>query len=119
MPWAGGTPDGFVGENGLIEVKCPLTFKRHLRTVITRTVPDEYMPQVLGQLWLTGREWCDFVSYDPRIRKGPHGLVIVRVVKKEHQSGIENLDTLITEFHSLMMDKLEKLKVEPGENFNF
>ena len=62
LPWIGATPDRFVGEKGMIEAKCPLTFKNHLRTVINRTVPDEYFPQVLGQLWLSGRDWCDFVS---------------------------------------------------------
>ena len=113
LPWVGGTPDGLVGERGLIEAKCPLTFKNHLRTVITRTVPDEYLPQVLGHLWLSGRDWCDFVSYDPRI-EGRHSLAIVRVNRKDHPEGIANLGERITEFHDLLLDKLEKLKIKPG-----
>lgn len=119
LTWVGATPDRFVGEKGLIEAKCPLTFKNHLRTVITRAVPDEYLPQVYGQLWLSGREWCDFISYDPRIKKSPHNLAIVRVWRKEHSKGIANTEALITEFHELLLNKLEKLKVEPGQNFNF
>lgn len=117
MPWVGGTPDGFVGEKGLVEAKCPLTFKNHLRTVIKRTVPDEYLQQVLGQLWLSGREWCDFVSYDPRI-EGAHGLVIVRVKAADYQAEIEKLAGLVAEFHGLLLSELKALKVKPGINFN-
>jgi hypothetical protein len=113
LPWVGGTPDGLVGERGMIEAKCPLTFKNHLRTVITRTVPDEYLPQVLGHLWLSGRDWCDFVSYDPRI-EGRHSLAIVRVNRKDHPEGIAVLGERITEFHDLLLEKLEKLKIKPG-----
>lgn len=114
LDWCGGTPDGLVGEKGLIEVKCPLSFKNHLRTVINRVVPDEYLPQVLGHLWLSGRDWCDFVSYDPRIN-GVHRLAIIRVERAKHQTGIALLASRITEFHELLLDKLAKLKVKPGK----
>lgn len=108
----GGTPDAFCGEKGLVEVKCPLTYKNHLRTVITRTVPDEYIDQVLGQMMLSGRDWCDFVSYDPRI-KGRHGLVIVRVRRAENINRMEELAVRIIEFHELLMENLKKLACKP------
>jgi predicted phage-related endonuclease len=114
LNWVGGTPDGLVGEQGMVEAKCPFSFKNHLRTVITRTVPDEYLPQVLGHLWLSGREWCDFVSYDPRI-KGVHGLAIVRVERAKHLTGIAALAERVTEFHELLLNKLAALKVKPGK----
>lgn len=114
LDWCGGTPDGLVGEQGMIEAKCPLSFKNHLRTVINRVVPDEYLPQVLGHLWLSGREWVDFVSYDPRI-KGVHRLAIVRVWRKDHLTGIAMLAERVTEFHELLLNKLAKLKVKPGK----
>lgn len=107
----GGTPDGFVGEKGLIEAKCPFNYKNHIRTVMNKTVPDEYLPQVLGNLMLTGREWCDFVSYDPRIQ-GPQKLVIVRVRKEDFGPEIEELATLIIEFYELLTAKLKELKIK-------
>lgn len=114
LDWCGGTPDGFIGENGVLEIKCPMNFKNHLRTVINRVVPDEYLPQVLGHLWLSGREWADFVSYDPRI-KGVHRLAIVRVERKDHLTGIAAIAERVTEFHELLLNKLAKLKVKPGK----
>jgi putative phage-type endonuclease len=63
---SGASPDGFVGEAGLIEVKCPLT-ATHLDTLLGRTVPGKYLSQMQWQLAVTGRRWCDFVSYDPRL----------------------------------------------------
>lgn len=113
LEWVGGTPDGLVGERGVIEAKCPLTFKNHLRTVITRTVPDEYLPQVIGHLWLSGRDWCDFISYDPRI-EGRHRLAIIRVNRNDHHENIAALGERITEFHGLMLEKLAALNIKPG-----
>lgn len=107
----GGTPDGLVGEKGVIEAKCPYSFKNHLRTVINRTVPDEYIAQVHGQLWLSGRDWCDFVSYDPRIPKGhPARLVIVRV--ERNPMILNDLENIIGEFHDLLLQKLAALKIK-------
>lgn len=74
----GGTPDGLVGDDGCIEVKCPHNPGVHVRTLIERVVPKEYIWQCYGHLLVTGRKWCDFVSFDPRV-DGPHGLCIVRV----------------------------------------
>jgi len=118
LNWCGGTPDGIVGERGLIEAKCPLSPKNHLRTVINRVVPDEYLPQVFGHLWLSGRDWCDFVSYDPRIESS-HRLAIVRVNRIEHKISIANLADRVTEFHELLLEKLAKLKVKPGKMIQF
>jgi len=107
----GGTPDGLIGEKGVIEVKCPFTFKNHLRTVINRTVPEEYRAQVHGQIWLSGRQWCDFVSYDPRIPKGnPARLVIVRVERSPMI--LNDLSNTIGEFHDLLLQKLAALKIK-------
>lgn len=115
LPWIGGTPDAFCGSEGVLEVKCPLNFKNHLRTIITRRVPEEYQSQVLGHLWLSGRQYCNFISYDPRI-KGPHSLAIVRIDRKEHEYAIKSLAERITEFHQLLLNQLAALKVKPGKN---
>jgi hypothetical protein len=80
--WIGGTPDGLVGDDGCIEVKCPFDPQVHVNTALTRQVPVEYVWQVLGHLLVTGRDWCDFVSYDPRI-VDKAGLVVIRVDRDE------------------------------------
>lgn len=63
----GVSPDGLVGDNGLLEIKCPKTTTQ-IQRVIAGVCPTEYIAQIQGQLWVSGREWCDFVSYDPRIK---------------------------------------------------
>jgi putative phage-type endonuclease len=63
---AGASPDGLVGEDGLLELKCPLT-ATHIETLLGGTVPDKYRKQMMFQMACTGRQWCDFASYDPRM----------------------------------------------------
>lgn len=73
----GATPDGLIDHDGLVETKCPQT-TTHLDYVMAGVVPDQYKPQMLVQLACTGRSWCDFVSYDPRIKVHKRRLFIVR-----------------------------------------
>ena len=63
---AGASPDGLIGDDYTVEVKCPYNSTRHLRCFV-EGMPDEHMPQVQFQLWITGRKACRFISYDPRI----------------------------------------------------
>lgn len=65
IPFFGASPDGFV-DDGLIEIKCPTT-STHLTWVIDGEVPEEHKPQMIVQCLVTSRQWCDFVSYDPRV----------------------------------------------------
>jgi YqaJ-like recombinase protein len=62
---AGCSPDGFCGDDGLVEVKCPRS-ANHLSYLRANTVPKEHLPQLVHALWTTGRQWVDFISYDPR-----------------------------------------------------
>lgn len=63
---AGASPDGLVGADGLLEIKCPNT-ATHIDTLLSGAVPDKYRKQTLWQIACTGRQWCDFVSFDPRL----------------------------------------------------
>lgn len=63
---AGASPDGLVGDDGLVEIKCPNT-ATHIKTLMSGEAPKQYYAQMQGQMWITGRKWCDFVSYDPRL----------------------------------------------------
>lgn len=74
----GGSPDGFVDEDGVIEVKCPYNSANHIETFIERTVKKEYFYQCQGNMLFSDREWCDFISYDPRMPKDMQ-LVVIRV----------------------------------------
>lgn len=68
IDWFGATPDGLIGDEGLLEIKCPAT-STHIRYMSGGTPPPEYVPQMLAQLAVTGRKWVDFVSFDPRIER--------------------------------------------------
>ncbi|HEY2202560.1 MAG TPA: YqaJ viral recombinase family protein, partial [Solirubrobacteraceae bacterium] len=63
---AGASPDRLVELLGLVEIKCPLS-ATHIETLIGRAPPGRYLTQMQWQLAVTGRAWCDFVSYDPRL----------------------------------------------------
>lgn len=63
---AGASPDGFVGDEGLVEIKCP-TSQTAVEVLLTEEVEDAYMAQIQWQLACTGRRWCDYVVYDDRL----------------------------------------------------
>ena len=63
---AGASPDGLVGDDGLVEIKCPNT-STHIATLMADKAPSQYIPQMQWQMACTGRAWCDFVSFDPRM----------------------------------------------------
>jgi hypothetical protein len=65
LPWIGASPDGFVGEEGGVEIKCPNT-ATHIDALL-KGFPVEHIPQVQGNMWVTGRQWWDFISYDSRM----------------------------------------------------
>jgi putative phage-type endonuclease len=61
---AGASPDGLIGDDGGLEIKCP-NKATHLATLLSGKMPAEHLPQVQGAMWITGRKWWDFVSYHP------------------------------------------------------
>jgi putative phage-type endonuclease len=64
------SPDGLVGDDGLIEIKCPFP-NTHLHYILSGKLPSEYKAQVQGGLWVSGRQWTDFISFDPRVKSRP------------------------------------------------
>jgi putative phage-type endonuclease len=66
LAMAGCSPDGLVGDVGMVEIKCPNT-ATHIETLLTGTIDGKYIKQMQFQLACSGRAWCDFVSYDPRL----------------------------------------------------
>ena len=63
---AGASPDGLVGEDGLVEIKCPNT-ATHIETLLSGKIDKKYILQMHWQMICEGRKWCDFVSFDPRL----------------------------------------------------
>jgi putative phage-type endonuclease len=63
---SGASPDGLVGDDGLVEIKCQNT-ATHIDTLLGQSIPAKYETQMQWQMACTGRQWCDFVSYDPRM----------------------------------------------------
>ena len=77
--WLSCTPDGYVGEDGLCEVKCPYATKNHMGYLLDPdSLREQYYDQCQFQLMLTGRDWCDLVSYDPRWSE-PLDIAVVRI----------------------------------------
>jgi YqaJ-like viral recombinase domain len=109
---AGCSPDGLVGEDGLVEFKVPNT-TTHLEYLIADVVPEEYKPQMMWQMACTGRLWCDYVSYDPRL-PADFGLFIKRFERDEEAicQMEKEVETFIAELNQ-MCEKLLKGKSVP------
>lgn len=60
------SPDGLVSGDGLLELKCPKS-ATHIETLLVGSIPDKYLKQAQWQMACTGRHWCDWVSFDPRM----------------------------------------------------
>lgn len=91
---AGASPDGLIGETGVLEIKCPNT-ATHIETLKIQNVPKVYYWQVMGQMWITGRQFCDFVSFDPRMPENAQ-LFVKRIVRDE--SAIQDLEEAVRSF---------------------
>ena len=113
IPRSGASPDGLIGENGLVEIKVPNT-TTHLEYLLEGKVPSEYKPQMFWQMACSQRDWCDFVSYDPRLPE-EFGLFIIRLERDEKViTNMEaEVETFIAELNE-MAEKLLKLRKEAG-----
>ena len=107
---AGASPDGLVGEEGLVEIKCPTTIT-HIDTLLSITVPQQYMTQMQWQMACTDRNWCDFVSYDPRLPENMQ-MFIHRVERDDKM--IAELEGEVVKFIEEMESKIELLGANKG-----
>lgn len=102
---AGSSPDGLVDDDGLVEIKCPIT-ATHLDTLLREVVPGNYMTQMQWQMACTGRKWCDFVSFDPRLPENMQ--LFVKRVDRDKEI-IDILENEVSSFLEEMETKLDKL----------
>lgn len=103
---SGASPDGLVGLDGLVEIKCPLS-ATHIDTLLSGTVPSKYITQMQWQMACTERSWCDFVSYDPRLPETMR-VFISRVERDD--AVVKNLEDEVSAFLGEVAERVEKLK---------
>jgi putative phage-type endonuclease len=103
---SGASPDGFVGDDGLLELKCPET-KGHIEVLLSKKIPEKYCKQMQWQMSCTGRKWCDFATYDPRMPQELQ-LWIFRVMRDDKQ--IAELEKEARLFLAELDEKLAALR---------
>ena len=105
IEWFGCSPDGLVND-GLIEIKCPNS-TTHIEYLTDQKPPAKYIPQMQCQMAVTGRQWCDFVSFDPRL---PDDLQLFVVRLERDQEYIEAMEAEVKKFLSEVDEMFTKLK---------
>lgn len=102
---AGASPDGLVGDDGLVEIKCPNT-ATHIETLLTESIDGKYNLQMQFQMACTGRKWCDFVSYDPRMP--PELALFVKRVERD-QKAIGDIHSELAKFLTELITTIKRL----------
>ena len=104
----GASPDGLVGEDGLVEIKCPNT-NTHINTLLDEKIPQKYIVQMHVQMICTQRDWCDFVSFDPRLPVDMQ--IFIKRVEMDPNLEDEILGEVV-KFLEEMDEKIEALKAK-------
>jgi putative phage-type endonuclease len=106
IEFAGASPDGLVGNDGLIEIKCPNT-ATHIETLLSGEPDGKYVKQMMWQMACTGRAWCDFVSFDPRM---PENLrLFIKRIQRDDKL-IAEIEGEVRKFLAELEEKCNKLK---------
>lgn len=103
---SGASPDGLVRDDGLVEIKCPNT-ATHIETLLGGTIPDKYFLQMQWQMACTGRQWCDFASFDPRLPESMR-LFVDRV--KRDDAAISAIEKDVISFLADLRDTVHRLR---------
>jgi putative phage-type endonuclease len=110
---SGASPDGLVGEDGMIEIKCPKV-NTHIKTMLDGRVPSKYIPQMQWQMACTGRKWNDFVSYCPEMPSDMQ--MFVKRLERDDEY-IAELERKVKAFLLDVSDTIESLeRVANGTN---
>jgi putative phage-type endonuclease len=102
---SGASPDGLVGDDGMVEIKCPNT-STHMEWLISGGAPTEHHNQMLWQMACAGKQWCDFVSFDPRM---PTDLQLMIVRFERDDSRIDTITQSVIKFLSEVDDMVDQL----------
>lgn len=107
---AAASPDGLVGDKGLVEIKCPNS-ATHIETLLTEKIPSKYVLQMQFQLACTERDWCDFVSFDPRM---PTGMVMWTQRVERDDRMISEIDSEAVKFLNEVEGQVKALRMKFG-----
>lgn len=107
LKMTGASPDGLIGNEGLIEIKCPNT-ATHIDYLLAGVVPAQYKNQMLWQMECTGRNWCDFVSYDPRM---PENMQMFCIRFERDDEELDKIRDDVIKFLIEVNEVIEKLQV--------
>jgi len=103
---SGASPDGTVGDVGLVEIKCPNT-ATHIDTLLSGSVPEKYVKQMQWQMACADRAWCDFASFDPRM---PERLrLFVKRIERDDKM-IADLEDEVVKFLAELSEKIIQLE---------
>ncbi len=105
---SGASPDGLVGSDGLVEIKCPNT-ATHIDTLMGDSIASKYETQMQWQMACTGRKWCDFVSFDPRMPESMR--LFIRRVNRDDKR-ISELELLVCDFLEEIKAKVQQLRCQ-------
>lgn len=113
IPHVGASPDGLIGDGGLVEIKCPASMQKHLDALRSGSHADEYRWQLQHQLMVTGRAWVDVVSYDPRYPDGLQ-LAIKRVQRDEKAIAdlVKAIEVAEPEVEAIVVELRERMNNE-------
>lgn len=98
----GVSPDGWIGDDAMAEFKCPADHTQ-VKRLAEGVLPTTYFPQIQANLWICERDWCDFVSYHPKMKP-----LIVRVHRNEKY--IKTMASLVESASSVLQQLIEKVK---------
>jgi len=98
--YVGCSPDGLIGDDGGMEIKCPYP-NTHIDYILKNKLPAVYVPQVQGNMWVTGRKWWDFVSFCPKIKDRPFWYIKVERDEKYIVNLASEVDRFIADMQEL------------------
>jgi putative phage-type endonuclease len=102
----GASPDGLVGDDGLVEIKCPNT-ATHIETLLSGVIPSKYVLQMEWQMACSGRQWCDYISFDPRM---PENMRLFIARQHRGEALIASLENDVIEFLGELDRKVDDLR---------
>lgn len=108
-PMIGCSPDGAIGDDGLLEIKCPYNAAISIRTRLEGFMPENHVDQVQGSLWITGRKWYGFVSFDPRLAASGMDPLFVHRVERDDDYILTELAPRVLAFRNEMLLVYKKL----------
>ncbi len=112
-PGIGCSPDGIIGEDGLLEIKCPANPAVHIRTMLDGEMPEKHIEQVQGSLWIAKKKFYCFCSFDPRLEASGVNPLFIKKVERDDGYINEILAPAVIRFRDKLREKYREIVNEP------